>query len=124
MGAWSILIFPPTRKHPLFLNPLSLCCLTPESHLNTPFIWIALFVAAGITLAQLALPLPLLTQLLMNEMGAIICLIGAGTALKPLQGENRNRMLAGIIACVIFAAGFILMGLKLWPETGLGSPVP
>lgn len=84
------------------------------------FPWIALFVAAGLTLAQLSpVELPLFTRLLMNEFGFILCLIGGGLAIRGLRGGGNHLLWLALIGCALFAAGFLYTGIALWPEGGL-----
>lgn len=88
--------------------------------LTLPFPWIALFVAGGLALFQAALPgLPLLTRLMMNEFGFILCLIAVGLGLRQLRGaESGTRLWIPIGACAALAVAFGYLGIQLWPAGG------
>lgn len=90
--------------------------------MQLPFPWIALLIATGLALVQVAVPaLPLLTLLVINEFGAILCLIGIAVGVKSLgSGQTGVPAWLALVLCGIFAAGFAYRGLQLWPESGLG----
>ena len=83
-----------------------------------PFPWIALFLACGLALAQWGLPqMPLLTRLLMNEFGFLVCLIGGGLAIRDLRRDGMgSRHWLPLLGCTLFALGFLYTGLQLWPS--------
>ncbi len=91
--------------------------------MTLPFPWIALVVACGLALAQFAFPqLPLLTRLIMNEFGFILCLIGTGLAIRDLRaGTARRALWLPLLGCALLALGFLYIGLQLWPESGLAG---
>ena len=82
------------------------------------FPWIALFLATGLALLQWLMPeLPLLTRLLMNEFGFILCLVGGGLAIRDLRRDGmRARHWLPLLGCGLFALGFLYEGLRLWPS--------
>ncbi|HSJ48420.1 MAG TPA: hypothetical protein VLA26_06190 [Gammaproteobacteria bacterium] len=82
-----------------------------------PFPWIALFLACGLALIQWLMPqLPLLTRLLMNEFGFVVCLIGSGLAIRDLRRDDlASRHWVPLLGCVLFVPGFLYVGLQLWP---------
>jgi hypothetical protein len=86
-----------------------------------PFPWIALFLACGLALIQWLMPqLPLLTRLLMNEFGFVVCLIGSGLAIRDLRRAGLvSRHWVPLLGCVLFALGFLYVGLQLWPSGAL-----
>lgn len=59
--------------------------------------------------------LPLLTMLFMSEFGFIVTLVGAGIATKIWLGQRSKlpMLLAGLLGAAL-AAGFALIGLRLW----------
>jgi len=93
---------------------------------NLPFAWIALGV--GLVLALVlagsgALPgagertLPLLTQLIIAEFGFFVTAIGAVTAVRTLLSQGFSVAPASAVSgCVVMAAGFLWLGLQLWPD--------
>ena len=91
--------------------------------MSLPFYWIALFLAVGLALLQLAAPgLPLLTKLVISEFGAISCLIGAGLAFQATRQQAGDaRTWIAMVLCLLFAAGFAYRGFQLWPEGGLAG---
>jgi len=60
--------------------------------------------------------LPLLLLLLLNEFGFVLTAIGAGLALRDATRDGFSPTLLMLIAgCAALAAGFLWLGLKLWP---------
>ena len=82
-----------------------------------PFPWVALFLASGLALTQWLMPqMPLLTRLLMNEFGFVLCLIGGGLAIRDLRRAGLTSWhWLPLLGCVSFALGFLYTGLRLWP---------
>lgn len=63
--------------------------------------------------------LPLLTMLIVSEFGFFVTAIGAGVGINRLAGQGFGlRLLIITIANVLLAAGFLYLGVGLWP----GSP--
>ena len=60
--------------------------------------------------------LPLLLLLLLNEFGFVLTAIGAGLALRDASRTGFSPTLLMLIAgCAVLAAGFLWLGLRLWP---------
>lgn len=60
--------------------------------------------------------LPLLTMLIVDEFGFFLTLIGAVVGINSLSKERvRISLLITTLACALLAAGFLLLGLRLWP---------
>ena len=60
--------------------------------------------------------LPLLTMLVMNEFGFILCAIGAGLGIRNLlKQEFSFSLFAVVLGCSVLAAGFLWLGIVLWP---------
>ncbi|HSG11863.1 MAG TPA: hypothetical protein VLB10_08985 [Gammaproteobacteria bacterium] len=60
--------------------------------------------------------LPLLTMLIVDEFGFFLTLIGAIVGINGLSKESvRFSLLITTLACALLAAGFLLLGLRLWP---------
>jgi hypothetical protein len=85
--------------------------------MKPPFPWIALVLACGLALVQWLMPqLPLLTRLLMNEFGFVVCLIGAGLAIRDLRREGAASLhWLPLLGCAVFALGFLYTGIRIWP---------
>jgi hypothetical protein len=92
---------------------------------NLSYPWLALglgvLVAFGL-LQSGALPadgnyaLPMLTMLIINEFGFFVTAIGAGVGInKLLAGGVRLQLLLVTLADGVLAAGFLYLGIKLWP---------
>lgn len=93
-----------------------------------PFAWLALGV--GLLLALVLLQtgamgpeaersLPLLTLLIVTEFGFFLTAIGAATAIRRLTTGGFNLTLSIALAgCGLLAAGFLWLGLQLWPVNG------
>jgi hypothetical protein len=92
---------------------------------NLSYPWLALglglLVAFGLLQAG-ALPadgnyaLPMLTMLIINEFGFFVTAIGAGVGInKLLAGGVRPPLLLATLGCAVLAAGFLYLGIKLWP---------
>lgn len=89
------------------------------------FPWLAL--GLGLTIAVILVvsgavdpaskpALPLLTLLIMTEFGFFVTAIGAGLALRSGFAQGFGfAMLAVIAGCALLAAGFLWLGLSLWP---------
>lgn len=60
--------------------------------------------------------LPLLMLLLINEFGFLLTAIGAGLALRDgfSSGFNATQLML-VVGCIALAAGFLWLGLRLWP---------
>ena len=67
--------------------------------------------------------LPLLTALLMSELGFIITAIGTGLSVRDVLKQGvKVRLAALLIGNLLLALYFINQGLALWEESGgLGS---
>ncbi len=60
--------------------------------------------------------LPLLTMLIMSEFGFFLCAIGAGLGIRTLlKQEFSYSLLAVVLGCCVLAAGFLWLGIVLWP---------
>ena len=63
--------------------------------------------------------LPMLTALLMSEVGFIIAAIGAGIGLRDLLKQGVNLRLATLlVGNLLLALYFINQGFSLWGESG------
>jgi hypothetical protein len=63
--------------------------------------------------------LPMLTALLMSEVGFIIAAIGAGISARDLLTQGLNlRLTALLIGNFLLALYFINQGFSLWGESG------
>jgi hypothetical protein len=90
-----------------------------------PFPWVALGVGLVLALVLLqtgAMPgdaergLPLLTQLIIAEFGFFLTAIGAGMAARSIMSRGFVAATAAALAgCALLAAGFLWLGLQLWP---------
>ena len=93
-----------------------------------PFAWLALGV--GLLLALVLLQtgamgpeagrsLPLLTLLIITEFGFFLTVIGAATGIRRLMAGGFNLTLfIALVGCGLLAAGFLWLGLQLWPGSG------
>ena len=89
------------------------------------FPWLAL--GLGLTIAMILVAsgavdpasepvLPLLTLLVMAEFGFFVTAIGAGQAIRTGLAQGFGIALFTLIAgCSLLAAGFLWLGLSLWP---------
>lgn len=60
--------------------------------------------------------LPLLTMLIVDEFGFFLTAIGAGIGVSALSKQGlRASLLITTVACGLLAAGFLFLGLRLWP---------
>jgi len=60
--------------------------------------------------------LPPLTMLIVDEFGFFLTAIGAGIGIRELVREGvRLSLLVTTLACIGLAAGFLLLGLHMWP---------
>jgi len=63
--------------------------------------------------------LPMLTALLMSELGFIITAVGAGISVRDvLKRGVKLRLAALLIGNLLLALNFINHGLSLWAESG------
>lgn len=91
-----------------------------------PFSWLALglglLVALGLAGSGALGPatgyrLPVLTLLIVSEFGFFLTAIGAGVGVnRLLAGGLRGSLLLAVVGCAVLAAGFLWLGLQLWPE--------
>ncbi len=89
------------------------------------FPWLALgmglLVATGLLMSGALSPeanykLPHLTMLIVNEFGFFVTAIGAGVGINTLTKEGmQTALLTVIIGCVLMAAGFLYLAIRLWP---------
>ncbi len=87
------------------------------------FVWIAIIVAVMLALMQFLFGtrLPLLTSLLVNEFGFVVCCIGAGTAThKARQTRWSAALVTGVLVCAVFAFGFLWTLIRMYPGGGAG----
>jgi len=60
--------------------------------------------------------LPLLTLLIVDEFGFFLTGIGAWIGVRSLRTDGmRASLLITSVACVLLSAGFLLLGVRLWP---------
>mgnify|MGYP001815589543 FL=1 len=60
--------------------------------------------------------LPLLTMLIVDEFGFFVTAIGGFVGARVLSKEGiRISLLITTLACILLAAGFLLLGLRMWP---------
>jgi hypothetical protein len=93
---------------------------------NLPFSWLALglglLVAFGLTGSGALGPadgyrLPVLTLLIVTEFGFFLTAIGAGAGINRLLAQGmQGGLLLAVLGCAVLAAGFLWLGLRLWPE--------
>lgn len=82
---------------------------------------IGIMVAAGLlqsgVLAQDGdYGLPLLTLLIVNEFGFFVTAIGAGIGINAMFKQGmRPAVLLLTLGCAVLAAGFLYLGIRLWP---------
>ena len=63
--------------------------------------------------------LPLLTLLLVAEVGFIVSLVGAGLGVQALRREGmRTSLMITVGLCAVLAIWLGLQGLALWPSGG------
>jgi len=92
---------------------------------NLSYPWLALGLGLLVALGLLqsgALPadgnyaLPMLTMLIITEFGFFVTAIGAGVGVnKLLAGDVRSPLLLVTLADGLLAAGFLYLGIRLWP---------
>ncbi|HYQ71369.1 MAG TPA: hypothetical protein VET88_05510 [Gammaproteobacteria bacterium] len=92
---------------------------------NLSYPWLAfglgLLVAFGLLQSGALQPdgnyaLPMLTMLIINEFGFFMTAIGAGVGInKLLAGGVRPALLLVTLGCAVLAAGFLYLGIRLWP---------
>jgi hypothetical protein len=64
--------------------------------------------------------LPLLTQLIIAEFGFFLTAIGAGIAVRDMLSQGINApLLIATAGCGLLSVGFLLLGIRLWPEGGI-----
>ena len=93
--------------------------------MNLSFTWLALglglvlatvLLQAGATRPDGDTTLPLLTMLIVAEFGFFLCAIGAGLGIRNLLKRKFSySLLAAVLGCGVLAAGFLWLGLALWP---------
>lgn len=82
---------------------------------------IGIMVAAGLLQSGVLAPdgdygLPLLTLLIVNEFGFFVTAIGAGVGVNTmLKRGMRPVLLLLTLGCALQAAGFLYLGIRLWP---------
>jgi hypothetical protein len=60
--------------------------------------------------------LPMLTMLIINEFGFFVTAIGAGVGINKLRtGGATSALLLATLADGLLAAGFLYLGIRLWP---------
>lgn len=80
-----------------------------------------LLVAAGLLLSGVLAPdadhaLPLLTLLIVDEFGFFVTAIGAGVGINALLKRGMQwPLLLLVVGCALLAAGFLYLGIRLWP---------
>jgi len=92
-------------------------------NLSYPWLALGLGLLVGFGLLQSgALPadgnyaLPMLTMLIINEFGFFVTAIGAGVGINKLLATGiRTPLLLVTLADGVLAAGFLYLGIKLWP---------
>ena len=92
---------------------------------NFHFPWLALAIGlliaialqqSGALNAATENRLPLLTLLVMSEFGFIVTAIGAGLGMRVLyKRDGGAAILVSVLGCLLFAAGFLWVGMRLWP---------
>jgi len=92
---------------------------------DLPFPWLALglglLAAIGLTGSGVLGPaeayrLPLLTLLIVTEFGFFVTAIGAGIGINRLLASGLQRgLLLSVLGCALLAAGFLYLGIRLWP---------
>ena len=59
--------------------------------------------------------LPLLTMLIVDEFGFFLTAIGAAIGINVMSKQGiRASLLITTLACILLAAGFVFLGLRLW----------
>ena len=82
---------------------------------------IGILVAAGLLQSGVLGPegehaLPLLTLLIVNEFGFFVTAIGAGVGINTMLNRGvRPSILLLTLGCAVLAAGFLYLGIRLWP---------
>ena len=82
---------------------------------------IGILVAAGLMQSGVLAPggnyaLPLLTMLIVNEFGFFVTAIGAGVGINAMLKRGvRSPVLLLTLGCAVLAAGFLYLGIHLWP---------
>ena len=89
------------------------------------WVWLALLLAVPIVLLQFIFGvrttvaeqgIPLLTVLLMNEFGAVLCLIAVVIAVNTLRRNGlQKKLIAGAVAAGLCAVGFAFRIFQLYP---------
>lgn len=90
------------------------------------FPWIALslgllvavvLLGSGVLRPSEEYALPLLTMLIVDEFGFFLSAIGAGIGFRVIATQGvRASLLVTTLGCALLAAGFLYMGIKLWPD--------
>lgn len=91
------------------------------------FVWLAILVAVPLLLAQFLFGIrttaeeqgiPLLTVLIMNEFGAVLCAIAAGVGINQIKKAGiRVKPAAAALFLSLLAMVFIWRLLMLYPAT-------
>jgi hypothetical protein len=92
---------------------------------NTGFPGLALVIgilaAAGLLQSGALAPgaehaLPLLTLLVVSEFAFFVTAIGAGVGINAMLNRGvRPAVLLPTLGCAVLAAGFLYLGIRLWP---------
>lgn len=88
------------------------------------FSWLAFAISGSLLAIQLAFawlplagenPMPLQTQMLVNEFGLGLSLIGVGVGIYYFKGAGATyNALTSILLCTASACGFLWIGMPLW----------
>lgn len=71
---------------------------------------------SGVLAANADYALPLLTLLIVNEFGFFVTAIGAGVGINRMLNRGiRPSVLLPTLGCAVLAAGFLYLGIRLWP---------
>lgn len=91
------------------------------------FVWIAIMVVVPLLVLQLIFGvkitaedegIPLLTLLLMNEFGAVLCAIAAGTSISVMKKSGvRASLVAGTVIVTVFVFVFLWRLFELYPTS-------
>jgi hypothetical protein len=84
---------------------------------------IGILAAAGLLQSGALAPgaehaLPLLTLLVVSEFAFFVTAIGAGVGINAMLNRGvRPSVLLPTLGCAVLAAGFLYLGIRLWPAT-------
>ena len=71
---------------------------------------------SGVLASNADYALPLLTLLIVNEFGFFVTAIGAGVGINTMLNQGvRPPVLLLTLGCAVLAAGFLYLGIRLWP---------